>query len=153
MYISGFASDNLIDTGVLEKIDEQIEIYDSLTIEEQVYMLEQTLYDVTHYIKSGYSVDNTIYELYMTGNETLIEYYLLHYFDTVSTEEEKELSNKINDIMIHKRNDKMSERIIERIKDNNKTYFFTMGVGHLVGNTSILETLKENDFTITRVTE
>lgn len=150
-YISGIASDNLIDVGPLEKLEEQIEVFDSLSTEEQIYMLNQTYYNVMHFLKSGYSPDSTLYELYMSGNETLMEFYLHNYQKAYASEYDAELLDKIYNTLLYKRNGVMAERIINKITENNKTYFFTMGVGHLVGDSSVNEILKENNFKLTRI--
>ncbi len=147
VYISRLGSNQGKEIGGLEKPEEQFTIFDSLTLEEQIILLNNTLNDVekNKNMKKG-SLDD-ILEAYLSGDEDKISKVL-----QIGLNESDPLLNKINKELFIERNHKMTDRIIEKIKSNtDKSYFFTIGAGHYPGKEGILELLIQKGFIVERV--
>jgi len=148
VYISGIAADNRKEVGGLELITEQIEVFESLTTNEQITMLEDTLEYLEEYDKIGGNPSEELLDAYLKGDEELISYLIMESYD-----ENDPISKKFIDLLFTQRNHKMTQSITEKIRENpNKSYFFTVGAGHYPGEDGILNLLREEGFTVERVT-
>ena len=68
-------------------------------------------------------------------------------------EKSKRLQNYMMEKLIIERNEKMAKKLMELIRHNpqNSTYFFAFGVGHFLGERSIVEIVKNAGFEVTHI--
>ncbi|MBN2542778.1 TraB/GumN family protein [bacterium] len=128
------------ETAGLETVKEQVMIFDNLTLEEQIQMLEKNVEE---------------YEKFDEILETMISYYLqgdleglTNYMNGELVEEEYE---DLYDNLITKRNHLMVERMQEYLKNGNA--FIAVGAGHLGGDDGIIAMLEKQGYKISRCRE
>ena len=129
--------------GGLETIEDQTSAFDSLSADQQVQLLQDTLEflveqedefigeSVQDYIDGDLDslMDNLM--AYMKGDE---------FYDDLIFQ------------LLNQRNIKMTESIINLVSHNpDERYFFAVGVGHFWGSGSIIELLKEQGYSIESV--
>ena len=134
-------------TGGIETAEEQINVFDSFSIEEQTEMLNDTLDELEEYATTGVSPTEAMKDAYIGGNlETLQD---LMFSDT---EETTPLYVKFRTLMLTDRNYNMTQRIDQILTDNPDTqYFFTIGAGHYCGDDGIIKLLENKGYTITLI--
>ena len=68
-------------------------------------------------------------------------------------EKSKRLQNYMMEKLIIERNENMAKKLMELIRHNpqNSTYFFAFGVGHFLGEKSIVEIVRNSGFEVTHV--
>ncbi|MFH1101894.1 MAG: TraB/GumN family protein [Methanobacteriota archaeon] len=149
-YIQKLARARGKESAGLETIDEHMTILDSLSLDEQTRMLENTL-DYLEYMEKYpdlgvYSRDAAI-QVYLDGELTVYENSQPNPLDV-----DYDLEKKIYTLVITERNHRMAERINELITKNPDTqYFFVVGVAHMSGDDGILSLLEEDGHTVYRV--
>ncbi len=146
-YIWSLAISYQKETNSLETADEQIDIFDTLSLEEQILLLNDTL-DYLYADSSDESNPiNQTYNAYLTGDlETLEELILTDY------DENNPLDQKIMSRLITNRNINMSNRIVDIIENNpSKSFFFAVGAGHYYGEGGLISLLEEEGLTIEEV--
>ena len=133
--------------GGLETVEEQLNIFDSLTVDEQVILLNETLDMLIENEEQGISLLDTMKEAYINGDIEVLHNMLIADYD-----EENPLDVKLWDQLITDRNTNMVFRIKENITNNpDDQFFFIIGAGHYYGDDGILQLLENDGFTITRV--
>lgn len=133
--------------GGLETVDEQIGIFDGLTIDEQILLLNETIDEAVKSYAAGVSLVDTMKEAYLSGDIELLHSMLISDYD-----ESDPLDVKLWSQLITERNEKMVSRIKENITNNpDKQFFFVIGAGHYYGEEGILELLENEGFIIKRV--
>jgi hypothetical protein len=134
-------------TGGIEKYNEQISIFDDLTIDQQITLLNSTLDELEDYVAQGKNIADDYKTAYINGNLAALNALLIADYD-----ETNPIDVLLWDRLITDRNINMSNRIAENITNNpNTQYFFTIGSGHYYGDDGILNLLTEKGFTVTRV--
>ena len=135
------------ETGGIETIEEQIGIFDSFTISEQIVLLNNTLDSLEEYASIGNSITDDMKAAYLLGDLELLEDLSISDYD-----ENNPIDVKLKNRLITDRNYNMTQRISELIIDNpNTQYFFTIGAGHLYGDDGLISLLEAEGFKITRV--
>lgn len=135
------------DTGGIETIQEQINAFDSLTIEEQIEMLNETLDELEYYANIDKSITGVMIDAYIEGNLEVLQDLMLSGFD-----ENDPFDVKFKTNLIKNRNYNMTQRITQLITENPTTqYFFTIGAGHYYGEDGLIALLDNEGFIITRV--
>ena len=134
-------------TDGIETVQEQIDIFDSFSVDEQIEMLEGTLDELEYYANIGGSITDHMLNAYIEGNLELIQDLFLSGID-----ENDPLDMKFIDNLLTNRNYNITQRISQLITDNPDTqYFFTIGAGHYYGEDGLITLLENEGFTITRV--
>jgi len=146
-YIWNLALKNGIETNGLEKVSEQLGIFDNLSYDEQIQLLNDTL--------NGYITDLETIEKYV---EELVSSYIKGNLDTLFESEYNNydltdpLYEKIWIQILHNRNINMSSRIINALQNNTDSqYFFTVGAAHLSEEDGLITLLENEGYTVTRV--
>jgi len=135
------------DTGGIETVEEQINVFDSFSVEEQIEMLNDTLDELEEYAISGESSTSAMKDAYLDGDLEVLQDLLFSDY-----EENDTLYEKFKTRILTDRNYNMTQRISENITNNpNTQYFFTIGAGHYWGDDGIIILLENEGFTITRV--
>ena len=134
-------------TGGLETVEEQLDIFDTLSLEEQIYLLNDTLDDIEECAEKGQSVTGVMIDAYIEGDLEI-----LHNLTYADFDMNNPLEVKLRTQLFTDRNYNMVQRISQLITDNPDTqYFFTIGAGHYYGEDGILELLENEGFTMTRI--
>lgn len=146
-YIWNLAISKGKDTDGIETVEEQINIFDSLTLDEQIDMLNDTLDALEEYANSGESPIDDMKDAYIEGNLEVLQDLMFSDY-----EENNYLYVKFKSLILTDRNYNITQRITQLITDNpNTQYFFTIGAGHYYGEDGIITLLENEGFTITRV--
>ncbi|RLB59950.1 MAG: hypothetical protein DRI34_00045 [Deltaproteobacteria bacterium] len=131
----------------LEKIAEQVDIFDSLKTAEQVQLLRSALEYYRKKKKQGKDPVAELVAVYRSGDAAAIRRKVMEEYDQ-SDPLEKRLLDKI----FFERNRRLAERIAERLRQHgDQVWFFAVGAGHLPGKDGIVERLRRSGFTVTRV--
>lgn len=92
-----------------------------------------------------------LYEMWCSGDEaTLREYLLDDGFSEDGTEEALQASEEYNNIMHANRDAGMLEKAKEYLA-SGKTVFFAVGLAHLLGETGLVDALREAGYTVTLI--
>jgi len=132
-----------LDTGGLETVDEQLEVFTTLTTDQQLIFLrdtvefmQSTLDDETSFIEQ--SLNN-----YLKGDLDSLMSNLMPYM------KDNEFYEQLLYRLIDNRNLNITNKMLELLKLNpEKRYFFAVGAGHFWGENSIHSILKERGYTI-----
>jgi len=124
----------------LETIDEQLSIFDDLTLTDQVNLLRSTMSTLTEKNQAY----RELLAAYLSGDlEKLVQ---------VSTDQEpkdRKLAELIKTRLIYDRNQKMFDRLQQRLQAGNT--FIAIGTLHLPGELGLLEKLRLAGYRLTRV--
>ena len=132
--------------GSLETIEEQVQIFDSLSEQEQVRMLKDTLDFLDEHKAQGIDVTDQLIDWYVRGD--LAEFGEL----MVGYAREDAFYEAFLDKVLYQRNYLMADRIEALLKENpNRSHFFAVGAGHYWGETGVQNLLAEKGFGIRRV--
>jgi uncharacterized protein YbaP (TraB family) len=147
LYIDKIGVEKNKELGGLETIEEQLTMLDSLSIEEQIEMLQQTL-EIYQFMDTRHNPE--FYSHYV--NDYAIQSYLNGDLELLVMNTSDPLNEKINSLLFIARNHRMTERIVDLMESNPDTqYFFTIGEGHYHGEEGIVALLENEGFTVTRV--
>jgi len=133
--------------GGLETVEEQVNVFDSLTVDEQIILLNKTLDELIEIENQGISIVDIMKDAYIDGDIEVLHDMLIADYD-----ENDPLDVKLWNQLITDRNINMAFRIKENITNNpDDQFFFIIGVGHYYGDDGILQLLEDEGFTVTRV--
>lgn len=150
------------DTGGLETLEEQIDVFNSLTDEEQIEMLHEML-DVVEgqqaAAEGGSGTEESAKaEAFTEEIEGMIRLYRTGDIDGVaklvraSVEAGGETTKKFMTRLIDDRNVRMADRILAaRAKHAGRTIFVAVGAGHYPGKLGILQLLRDQGHTVRRL--
>jgi uncharacterized protein len=130
------------EVGGLETVEEQLGIFEGLSKEEQVQMLQETLDG----LEKGNSIQKVI-DLYLAGD-------IKELSNEINKDMHKadDLSKKLYRLALTERDARMAQRIESKIRDNpTKCYFFAVGAAHLAEKDNVIETLEKKGFKVNRV--
>jgi len=147
-YIWNIANEIGKETSSLETYEEQLGIFNNLSYDEQVQLLNDSLIDI---VESPDEIRNQIDNLityYLTGNLKGFQEIDYQSYDIVDP-----LYDKLITQILTERNYKMAHRISAYINNTpDKQFFFTIGASHYYGDEGLITLLEEKyNYTITRV--
>ncbi|KYK30194.1 hypothetical protein AYK20_04530 [Thermoplasmatales archaeon SG8-52-1] len=146
-YIWNIATSSGKYTDGIETIQEQIGIFDSFSIEEQLDMLNKTLDELENYDNIGKSLTEDMLNAYIDGDLDILQDLMLSGIDKNDEFDMKFFNKSIID-----RNLNMTKRIKQLITNNQDTqYFFTIGAAHYYGEYGLVALLEDEGYTVTRV--
>ncbi len=138
--------------GGLEKATGQLQGIIDLPVEEQAAFLKATLDGMDEDEAAGIDRIQQTMELYTSGDEAKFEKFIEEEFDRIKLD--KDIANRITTALLGDRNKQMAEAADALMKDNpEKSYFFAVGLGHLVGKDKVQEFLESRGYKVTRVTD
>lgn len=124
----------------LEKIEDHNDAFESLTSEELIILLNDSV-AVSSDINE---LTGSIIDLYLLSDEGLMLYSLNF--------TENSVDEKLHEKLDYERNKRMSEKIDVMIKQQPETgFFFAVGLAHYLGDRSIVSLLREKGYNISRV--
>jgi len=136
------------EVGGLETVEEQIDLFADLSDEEQLTLLDSTLDQLARYREEDKSLLDEMTEIYLAGDAEKIGALL----ESTMPDEHTELSEKMVERLITRRNEIMAERIATKIqKKPDHPFLFAVGAGHLFGEDGIPALLEKAGFTVTDV--
>ena len=129
--------------GGLEAIEDQTGIFDALSNDQQVQLLEDTAEFLIE--QDDEFISQSVQE-YIDGDLDGLMKHLMAYMQG------DELYDNLLFQLINQRNMQMAERIISLTSQNpDEQYFFAVGVGHFWGDDSIIKLLEQQGYTIESV--
>lgn len=133
--------------GGLETIQEQISVFDDLTQDEQVRMLEQTLDLMDEFKAKGTDPIKELLTAYLQGDDKKLLDAMLESYDP-----DNDLDRKVMKRLFDDRNHRMTERIGKKLSEApGKSIFFAVGAGHLVGDKGMVAMLRQAGYKVERV--
>lgn len=117
----------------LETVEEQLALFDVLSIHEQVMLLKESLQDIGQLS----SIFEKLHELYIQGNLTALLSLSEEY---MKSEKNERLVEKFRKTLIDERNMRMVNRMQTRLQEGNA--FIAVGALHLPGKNGILNLLE-----------
>lgn len=143
LYFNNKAKDNK-EILELESAEFQLDLFNNISEESQIYFLESTLSDLKTLKKSM----SLIFDLWVNGDAEGLNDLI---FEKAGKERQ---NNKIIDefynALFDQRNINMTEKI-ERYLQDEKTYFVIAGAGHFLGEKGIINMLKSKGYNVTQV--
>ena len=136
------------ETGGLETIDEQLSVFEVLTMDEQIRLLKLTLDTMDEAYKANRSASRELIDGYLSGDlEKLAA------MSNDSMKGEPELQKKFMARALDGRNVVMVDRLLaKRAERPTKTCFFAVGTLHYAGAEGIISLLEKKGLKVTRVT-
>ncbi len=129
-----------IPTYGLEKVEEQLQVFNGLSLKDQIILLKETLKHVDEMPK----IFNKLHELYLQRDLTALMAYSLEYMQDES--DNKALVDKFYLRAIDDRNLKMVARMEERLQEGNA--FVAVGALHLPGKKGLLKLLQAQGYQV-----
>ncbi|MDW3094841.1 MAG: TraB/GumN family protein [Gammaproteobacteria bacterium] len=130
-------------TGGLESVEEQLQVFEQMTVDEQIMFLSDT---VEFMIATNNNEDNFIEEsivAYLNGDLDQLMAHLMSYM------KDNEFYTDLLDRLIDKRNIRMADTIVSLVSENpSQKYFFAIGAGHFWGDASINNILMNKGYSI-----
>lgn len=140
------------DTLGIETAQGQIAIFGQFTEEESVKMLGDTLAQLKDDREAGRSTIDDLAKAYASGDVAKLEAEIDKSFRRMKAGENKELGERFIKLLMADRNVSMADTIGKRLLiDPDRSLFFAVGAGHLVGKGTINDHLAAKGFRITRV--
>ena len=134
--------------GSLETIEEQVRILDSLSEQQQVTMLRDTLDFLEEYRAKGIDMTDQLIDWYVRGDLAEFGELMVGYVG------EDPFYEQFLDKVLYQRNYLMADRIEALLKKNpNQSHFFAVGAGHYWGETGVQNLLADKGFEIRRISK
>ncbi len=135
-----------LNTGGLETVEEQLNVFESMTEKQQIVFLSDTV----EFMRSAKNQDKDFIEesieAYLQGDLDRLMAYLMSYM------KDNEFYDQLLDRLIDQRNLKMAETIHRLASENtSESYFFAIGAGHFWGDNGINTLLLEKGYSIENV--
>jgi uncharacterized protein YbaP (TraB family) len=135
-------------TDALEKVEEQIGIFDTMTTEDQIEMLVKTLDLIDEDAAAGKNTISDLVDVYLEGDLDAMFKFIAS-IEGEPTEKDK----KFIKLILDDRNVHMADRLAERMKKNpGKVWFVAVGAAHYAGKIGVGELLKKKGFQLRRMT-
>jgi len=132
--------------GGLETMQEQMHYFDSLSQDDELKMLGDTVEFMEQAEASGTPISEEFITFYMQGDIDAFSKLMVKYV------KEDEFSKGFMKKILHNRNYLLADRIAAKIKnDPSSTYFFAVGAGHFGSETGIQKLLREKGIAVARV--
>jgi uncharacterized protein YbaP (TraB family) len=133
--------------GGLETADEQIDLFDNLTTDEQIRLLEQSVTQLEAAEEAGLNPMERLLEVYLRGDP---EELLRVTYEAADLDDP--LTRKLLTKIIDDRNVRMVRRMLQKVQANpDTTHFVAVGAGHMPGKMGIVELLRSTGFQVRRL--
>jgi len=136
------------EVGGIESPEEQLAIFNDLSLEEQIEMLRDGLKQMRDIRATGQSPSELLVDLYLTGDLDALGTELNKWLDPDGSE----LSAKLVERLLTRRNRLMVERIAAKLRtEAGRSFFFAVGAAHLYGPNGLVAMLTAEGLEVTRV--
>lgn len=136
-------------TGGLETIEEQLRLFDSLSTEDWVRLLDDTLTFMEQQRASGRAWSEDLVQAYLSGDSAQVASFL----NVVGSQTtEPELQARFMKLLIEDRDALLAARMMEKLeKGRGLGFFFAMGAAHLDPDKGVVAYLRQAGYTVERV--
>jgi uncharacterized protein YbaP (TraB family) len=126
--------------GGLEKVEEQIRVFEDFNEADQQEMLLALLDEMDRFDLRQESITEFMIQWYLSGDYMRFEELL----ETMPMASDPGLRKALEKQLVYERNARFAKRIAEKIRENpEKSFFFAIGMGHLGGERSIQALLEQ----------
>ncbi|MEJ2328257.1 MAG: TraB/GumN family protein [Gammaproteobacteria bacterium] len=126
--------------GGLEKVEEQIRVFEDFNETDQQEMLLALLDEMDRFDLRQESITEFMIQWYLSGDYMRFEELL----ETMPMASDPGLRKALEKQLVYERNARFAKRIAEKIRENpEKSFFFAIGMGHLGGERSIQALLEQ----------
>ncbi|NJO15748.1 MAG: TraB/GumN family protein [Thioploca sp.] len=125
----------------LEKVEEQLRVFEGLSLEEQVILLRETLAQFEQMPR----IFDKLHELYLQRNLTALMQFSTEYMQPNHSPHEKLVKNFYKKL-VDDRNVKMVKRMQKRLQEGNA--FIAVGALHLPGKNGIIKLLQAQGYQV-----
>jgi len=145
LYQNARKADKTVDG--LEKLSEQIDIFDDLTRKEQIRMLDEGVKEASKAHDAGENPLEGLTQLYLAGDADALFNALFK-----STDMKDPLSRKLLHKLLDERNVRMVRRMLAKAEAQPDTpMFVAVGTGHYPGEMGILNLLRKTGFRVRKL--
>ena len=131
------------EVGGLETVAEQVNVFETFSVAEQMEFLRTTL----EQIEAGDDLVEQLVKLYLAGDVELLSAEMSRQMTR-----DKALAEKIRRVILTERDRRMADRIETKLRDEpEKGFFFAIGAAHLSEKESVLVWLGRKGFGVDRV--
>lgn len=155
-----FSTEKGVDKRLLEiaensgkKIYDVEDLKDKLTMDSRYSdkVQEWLLQGVPSYNRAEYTSDcMEMFALWCEGNEDALREYLKEEIPEDITEDELQIMESYNDVMIVERDGKMFQKAVKYL-ESDETVFMAVGLAHVLGETGLVDALREAGYTVSLV--
>lgn len=132
-----------LNTGGLETVDQQLMVFDSMTIEQQLIFLRDTVEFMRSTLNDEISFIEASINNYLQGDLQGLMTHLMSYM------KDNEFYTNLLNRLIDQRNLNMTDKMLVLVNDSpDKKYFFALGAGHFWGPKGIGVILEERGYSI-----
>jgi len=133
--------------GAIETAAQQLGIFSSLTLDQQIRMLDLAVQGYEEARAEGRDLIGELIDLYLEGDENAFLVEMNKDWDP-----EDPLGKRLLKSMLHDRNVRMADAVLAKIEAQpEKTHFVAVGAGHMAGGTGIPRLLEEKGLTVRRL--
>ncbi|MDM8564308.1 TraB/GumN family protein [Candidatus Halobeggiatoa sp. HSG11] len=129
-----------IDVYGLEKVEEQLAVFEELPLENQILLLKETVENIDEMP----AMFAKLHELYLKRNLTELQNFSIEYM--LKNSKNKSLTKKFYKRIVDNRNITMVDRMAKRLQEGNA--FIAVGALHLPGEQGILKMLENKGYKI-----
>lgn len=134
-------------TGELETVEEQLLVFDSMSVSQQIKFLNDTVDFMETALRDNKSFVEASIEAYLNGNIEALMAQLMAFMN-----KDDVLYQQLIDRLINQRNHKMAKKMLSLVtNDPDNKYFFAIGAGHFCGEHGIHSILMEQGYKIQTV--
>lgn len=149
MYLSTEAALAGKKTGAVETVEEQLGVFESMTIDEQIKMLNDSMDAMEKAEKEGTNQREILVKHYLAGDVDAMYADLMKEYGSADSEEMK----KFEKVFIVDRDIKMADRIHAMLeKKDGKARFFAFGAAHFRTGKGVGHLLEQKGYKVTRLT-
>ena len=113
---------------------------------------EWLLQDVPEYNRKDYVEQcKEMFDLWCAGDEEVLREYLKEELPEDITEEELQIMESYNDVMVVERDGKMFQKAVKYL-ESDEVVFMAVGLAHVLGETGLVDALRDAGYTVTLVT-
>lgn len=140
---------NGAETGGLEEPDEQFGVFNELSQDEQLTLLEWSLDELEGTVAGNEDPYEKLIQAYLSGSISAVEREIE--FWVRGAGKDVELSDRLFERLLGERDRRMADRIAEKLRANpHRSYFFAVGAAHFVTETGIQRLLRDKGFEVER---
>lgn len=133
-------------TGGLETVEEQLSVFESMSVEQQIEFLSDTVEFMESTKSQNIDFIEESLDAYLQGDLDRLMAYLMSYM------KDNEFYDQLLDRLIDQRNHRMADTIEQLVSENaTEKYFFAVGAGHFWGDNGINTILQEKGYTIEQI--
>lgn len=134
--------------GCVETIDEQVDaLANTLTMEESIVALRETLDELKKAKERGIGALERVMLAWLSGSERYLLAIALETWDP-----DDPVDQRVQEALLYQRNRNMAERSAKMMREHPETrHVFAFGAFHYIGPQSVVELLRKDGFTVTRL--